>query len=147
MTEKSAIDFFVVCEQILPHILSMEIDEEKQDIPSNYTQVRRGGKAVDSDHVPVQMNLNIKIIPTRPTRVSLYDFKNEQGRQSFKHLTSNTNSFSKCFESMQPLQVQRENWKQTLESYCQKAFPKIRVRRHKRETFSRKSKKMEKHLT
>ena len=30
---------------------------------------------------------------------------------------------------MQTLQVQSENWKQIFESYCQKAFPKVRVRK------------------
>ena len=93
----------------------MEIDEEKSDIPSNYTQVRKGGKAIDSDHVPIQINLNIKIISTRPTRVSLHNFKNEEGRKTFKDLTSNTNSFTEYFKSMQPLQVQCENWKNVLE--------------------------------
>ena len=91
--------------------------------------MRKGGKAVDSDHVPVQINLNIKIIPTHPTRVSLYNFKSEQGRKTFKDLTSLTTSFTDCFKSMQTLQVQSENWKQIFESYCQKAFPKIRVRK------------------
>ena len=107
----------------------MNIDEEKQDIPTNYTQVRKGGKSVDSDHVPLHINLNFKIIPTRPTRIIFYNFKNEQGRDTFRNLTSCTNSFSKCFESMQSLQVQCETWKHTLMSYCKKAFPKIRVRR------------------
>ena len=76
VTEKSVLYFLVVSEQILPHIVSMEIDDEKNNIPSNYTQVRKGGKAVDSDHVPVQINLSFKIIPAHPTRVSLYNFKN-----------------------------------------------------------------------
>ena len=61
----------------------MHIDEDKQDVPTNYTQVKKGGKAVDSDQVPLHINLNFKIIPTRPTRIMLYNFKNEQGRDTF----------------------------------------------------------------
>ena len=40
--ENSILEFFVVCEEMLPHITSMEVDEGKPDISSNYTQVRRG---------------------------------------------------------------------------------------------------------
>ena len=107
----------------------MNIDEDKQDVPTNYTQVKKGGKAVDSDHVPLQINLNFKVIPTRPTRIILYNFKNEQGRDTFRNLTRDTNSFSKCFESKQSLQVQCETWKNTLMSYFKKTFQNIRVRR------------------
>ena len=145
-TEKSILDFFVVSETVLPYIVSMEIDEEKSDVPSNYTQVRKGGKAIDSDHGAIQMNLNIKIIPTRPTRESLYNFKNEEGRKTFKDLTSNTNSFTECFKSMQPLQVQCENWKNVLESYCWKAFPKIRIRKHSKPSESDKLVKQRNYL-
>ena len=129
--EKSIIDFFVVSEQILPHITSMEIDEKKINIISNYTQVRRGGKVVDSDHVPLEMNLDLKVIPTRPTRSIVYNFKNEQGRNTFTKLTSETIDFSNCFLSVQPLQNQCELWKQTLETYCKKSFPRIRLKKRK----------------
>ena len=54
--EKGILDFFVVCNRILPLIKCMEIDERKQNIPTNYTQVKKGGKAVDSDHVPIEMD-------------------------------------------------------------------------------------------
>ena len=116
---------------MLPHITSMEIDEAKLNIPSNYTQVRRGGRVVDSDHVPIEMNLDLKILPTHPIRSTIYNFKSQQGRDTFKKLTSETNDFSKCFQSTQSLQVQSELWKQTLESYCQKSFSRIRLKKRK----------------
>ena len=60
--EKSILDFFVVNNKILPFIKSMTIDE--LNIPTNYTQVKKGGKAVNSDHVTVEVNIEVKIIPT-----------------------------------------------------------------------------------
>ena len=113
----------------------MEIDEDKNHIPTNYTQVRKGGKATDSDHVPLELFLNVKILPTKPTRKVMYNFKNELGRQLFKNLTSETNQFTKCFDSVQPLQKQCDQWKITLDSYCKQAFPVIRLRQ-KKPTFS-----------
>ena len=84
--ENSILDFFVVCEKMLPRITSMEIDEAKLNIPSNYTQVRRGGRVVDSDHVPIEMNLDLKILPTHPTRSTIYNFKSQQGRDTLRNL-------------------------------------------------------------
>ena len=68
----------------------MEIDEGKSDIASNYTQVRKGKKAVDSDHVPIEININMKILPTRPTQNIFLNFKNKQARETFTELTTNT---------------------------------------------------------
>ena len=127
-TEKSVLDFFVVCKRVLTFVQKMNIDEQRTDIPTNYTQVRRGGKAVDSDHMLLEMHLDLKVIPTKPTRTILYNFKSEQGRKIFKELTTITSDFTNCFESRQPLQFQCEEWKNLLQSYCKKSFQKIRVR-------------------
>ena len=127
--EKGVLDFFVVCNRILPLIKSMEIDEMKTNIPTNYTQVRKGGKAVDSDHVPIELDLDIKVIPTRPARETIYNFKNLKGREMFQNLTTETKDFTHIFDSMEPLLVQCEQWKLKLESYCKKSFPKLRITR------------------
>ena len=106
----------------------MDVDESKSNIASNYTQVRKGKKAVDSDHVPLEINIDMKIVPTKPTRNIVLNFKNYQAREIFKELTTHTEEFTKCFETLKPLQEQCETWKETLESYCKKTFPKIRIK-------------------
>ena len=141
ISEKSILDFFVVCKRILPHITSMHIDEDKQNILTNYSQVKKGGHAVDSDHVPLEINIDLKLLPTKPTRNVMFNFKNEQGRERFKEITSNTCEFTDCFESMQSLQLQCEQWERKLISYCEKAFPKIcmRTRKIKRSAADKKN--------
>ena len=128
MQEKSIIDFFVVCKRILPHITSMHIDEDKKEILTNYSQVHKGKRAVDCDHVPLEININLKLLPTKPIRSVKFNFRNELGREKFQELTSLTNDFTDCLESMQPLQLQFEQWEKILMTYCEKSFPKIRVR-------------------
>ena len=48
--ELSVLDFFVVCDQVLPFIKKMVIDEQKEYILTNYQNVRNTGVAVDPDH-------------------------------------------------------------------------------------------------
>ena len=104
--EKGILDFFVVCKRILPHVTSMTIDEEKQYILTNYTQVKKGFKAVDSDHVPMELSLDLKILPARPTRVVIYNFKDEGARQVFKHSTTGTEDFTNVFNTTESILIQ-----------------------------------------
>ena len=71
---KGILDFFVVCNNIISLITGMEIDDMKKNVPTNYTRLKQGGSAVDSDHVPLELTLNMKIQPTRPTREIIYNF-------------------------------------------------------------------------
>ena len=50
---------------------------------TNYTQVKKGGRAVDSDHVPMELNIDLKMLPTRPTRVTMFNFKDWSRQGAF----------------------------------------------------------------
>ena len=119
---KGILDFFVVCNRIISLITGMEIDDMKKNVPTNYTQVRKGGRAVDSDHVPLELTLDMKIPPTRPTRVVVYNFNNKNGQNLFKQMTGNTEEFTNCFISEEPLLVQCDMWKKVLEAHCKKSI-------------------------
>ena len=45
--ERSVLDFFVVCSRVLSHITQMIVDEEMKYAVTNFSQVAKGGKAVD----------------------------------------------------------------------------------------------------
>ena len=130
--EKSVLDFFVVCSRVLPYITKMVIDEDRKHILTNYKQVRRGGKATDSDHFTQYMDLNLHFVSEKPERKEIFNFKDKKSQVIFKNITSNTNLFSKCFENNLPLEKQVENWRQVLQSHCQMAFKKIRITKKKR---------------
>ena len=95
----SILDFFVVFDRVLPFVNKMVIDERKNYILTNYQNVKRGGEAVDSDHYTQYMDLDLKFESEKPVRDEMYNFKNKVGQEKFKKITSETNNFSKCFES------------------------------------------------
>ena len=129
--EKSVLDFFVVCNRVLPHITKMKIDEEKEHILTNYTRVKFDGKATDSDHNTQYMDLELEIEDLKPKRKEIYNFKNVEGQQKFKQITSESDKFTKCFETNAPFQIQIENWREVLRSTCKESFPKIRIKKRK----------------
>ena len=129
--ELSVLDFFVVCDRVLPFVNKMVIDENKEFVLTNYQNVRHGGHAVDSDHYTQYMDMDLEFESEKPQRVEIYDFKNKEGQKKFKKLTSETDVFSKCFSDGRPLLLQIKEWKYLLEKYCQNSFRKIRIRKKK----------------
>ena len=73
--ENSVLDFFVVCNRVLPYIMKMKIDEEKEHVLTNYTRVKSDGKATDSDHNTQYMDLNLEIEDLKSKREEIFNFK------------------------------------------------------------------------
>ena len=116
--EESILYFFVVCSKVLPFVKRMVIDESKNYILTNYRQVGKTGKSIDSDHFTEYLDLDIALENVKPERVEIFSFKEEKSQLKFKTLTSETMDFSQCFEDGKPLLQQIRNWQQTLKTYC-----------------------------
>ena len=127
--ENSILDFFVVCDQVLPFLKKMIIDEEKRYILTNYQNVKKGGEAVDSDHFTQYLDIDLQFESEKPQRVEIYNFKEREAQIKFRKLTSETDEFSKCFTDETPLLQQVNNWRGILEKYFKKSFSKIRIRK------------------
>ena len=56
--EESILDFFVVCSIVLPFVSKMVIDHTKSHVLTNYKQMKKTGKAIDSDHYTEFLDLN-----------------------------------------------------------------------------------------
>ena len=64
-SEKSTIDFFVVCQRVLPFVKYMEIDNGKNHMLTNYIHTIGEGKTVNSDHLPLKMNVDLQAFPCK----------------------------------------------------------------------------------
>ena len=129
--ERSILDFFIVCTRVLPFITKMVIDEKKEYILTNYKPAKTGEKAKDSDHFTQYLDIDLKICPSKPVRKEFFNFNNKESQKTFKTITSNSNDFSKCFETQKPLLEQIDEWRMVLKSKCQDAFKKVRIRNKK----------------
>ena len=66
--EESILDFFIVCDQVLPYVTRMQIDEQKKYVLTNYEQVRKGGKAADTDHATQILDIKLTVSSEKPER-------------------------------------------------------------------------------
>ena len=109
VVEESVLDFFIVCNRVLPFVKKMVIDEEKKYILTNYKQAKKGGKAVDSDHFTEYMDIDLNFVSEKPERIEIFNFKDEKSQLNFRKST--TEDFTNCFEDDAPLLSQIERWR------------------------------------
>ena len=64
----STIDFFIVCNNVLPFVNEMVIDNDKNHTITNFRNTK---KPTDSDHSPMWLKLNLKICPEKNENVVL----------------------------------------------------------------------------
>ena len=70
-TEKAVLDFFIVCNKILPFIIKMLIDEDRKFSLTNFN-----GKVKDSDHFTLILEVNLSLQRTKKQRMEMFNFKN-----------------------------------------------------------------------
>ena len=118
-TEMSVLDYFVVCEQILPFVNRMVVDEGKQYALSNYFYSNGTSHKKDSDHNTLILYLNIQLPIFRSERQEMFNFKNEECQKTFFELTNNTSVLSQCFEMSENVKNQSKKCFKQLNSFFQ----------------------------
>ena len=131
-SQNSVLDFFVVCQQILPFVTEMFIDDKGKYQITNYIPVKMNKRAVDSDHAILYMDLNVKIKKEKPIRKHVFNFKHYESQQYFKKITSETLLFTECFRNDTDIMEQIKNWQTTLFKFIGKSFKVSRVRKKKK---------------
>ena len=100
-SEKSVIDYVVVCTRVLPYITAMIIDEANQFITTNYTQAKTAKvKAINSDHNTQFVKLNLKVAPFKKVNREIFNLKNLECQISFKRSTEKQMIFLHVLKEM-----------------------------------------------
>ena len=108
--KKSTIDFFVVCERVVTYVKSLKIEDGTNHILTKY---KTGNKAINSDHKLLVMDVLLRVPPTKKVKVEIIDFKDVNSQEKFKEITLQTELFTNCTNSLQPMQQQANKWLQS----------------------------------
>ena len=124
-TTKTIIDFFIVCDQILPLVSRMKVDEEGE-----FQITRYKGKTVKSDHNMLKLEINLEFHKeTKHDNVEVFNVRNKTCQEAFCQFTSKDNRFSKCFSAGdENINVQFNRWKRQLNKSINACFKKIRLK-------------------
>ena len=122
-TSRTILDFFVVCDQMLPHVTQMKIDEKGEHSLTRYLN-----QVVQTDHNMLTLEMNLTFhTEKKHDRVEMFSFKDKHSQLTFKEYTSNTNMFSKCFLTDENIIDQFKNWQKKLKKSFHICFRKIRI--------------------
>ena len=81
------------------------------------------------------VSLNCQFEPTeiKPQRMEMFNFKNPDSQEQFRHMTTYSRQLPECFEDNSPFEKQSQNWVRRLNKLFHMCFTKIRHRKRKQE--------------
>ena len=124
-TERSVIDYILICQELAKDILEVTIDEERVHVLSRIAKK----KIVMSDHNILYSKFNISYTrKPRQIRKEFFNFKCEAGKKHFLEETSKTEKLSTCFETNKTFEEKADNFFKTLTGIFHKCFQKVRIR-------------------
>ena len=126
-TEKAILDFFVMNEKMRCFLTKVIIDENREYCLSNFSQVKKNRRVIETDHNLMFADLDISVPKRKPERVELFNFRNEECQKIFTKETNSNTSLVECFQNNLPFQTQSTNWLKTFNTILHKCFRKIRV--------------------
>ena len=77
----------------------MKIDDDKKHTLTNYKPAIKGKRATDTDHYTEVLDVELEVVPEKPQRREVFNFKDQQAQSLFKEKTSMTDKFTKCFQN------------------------------------------------
>ena len=131
-TELSVLDVFVVCDKMLPFIKKIIIDEARTHVLTNFNPIKKGVRAIETDHNTEILELELSYQKKKPERKEVFNFKNQECQNAFFEITSETTTLSGCFENENlTFEEQALKWDKTLNGIFHQSFRKIRVTENK----------------
>ena len=140
--EKSIIDFVIVCDQLLPYLQRMVIDEKRENTLTKFSSLKGTRVKSESDHNPIFVQFNLTFQRKQVfERREIFDFKNTVSQQKFHHITDNCEKLRTCFKDISSPKTAANKFLTTLNQTFQRAFTKIRIRPQKSLLHSRNNSK------
>ena len=131
---ESVIDFFVVCDKILPLVTSMTIDESGSRSLTKY----RGG-IVKSDHRMLEIKVNLMFHKDKMhERDIVFNVRNKICQNRFLNFTSEKSMFTRCFDNnYEGIEVQFNRWQRLFTKALFSCFRKVRITEDKQKPLSK----------
>ena len=99
--EKSALDYFIVCEMFYSYCVSMAIDEDRKYSLKRYYKNKNGNKVVFSDHNPLFLNLKVPWNSNiRKPRLEIFNLRNRKSQEEFYKITNENQVLSNCLQGV-----------------------------------------------
>ena len=122
--QESVLDFYVVCDKLLPLVSSMKIDELGQNSLTKYHK----GNVVTTDHSRLDMEIELEFHKEKGHKCqNAFNVRNKLCQDKFLECTSNTNIFTNCFNSSKPIDHKFKTRQSKFQKSLYACFRRVRV--------------------
>ena len=98
--QESAIDLVLISSDMVEHLVSMHIDEEKKRVLTSFTNSKNGMIKHKSDHNSIETEFSIEWKEKTETKTKeIFNFKDKEGLKKFREMTENNKKLSSIFDS------------------------------------------------
>ena len=88
--EQSVIDFVIVSNELIKHIESIHIDDDRVNVLTTNHKTKTGTTMSKSDHNLIETKLNLKWNAKEAKVFEMFNFKDVESQKRFKYQTTNT---------------------------------------------------------
>ena len=131
-SEKSVIDYVVVCEDMKNYLEEMVIDDDRIYALTKYAGTMGSKKKVVSDHNIMYCKFSILFDCAPPQiRKELFNFKSMEGQKAFFEKTSSSVELSNSFSEIRSFPHNTNIFFRELNACIHKCFKKIRIKKRR----------------
>ena len=128
-TEKSIIDYILMCEKMQKYLKEMRIDDDRIHVLHRHIKTKSGTKMITSDHNILFSRFCITFNRrSRKIRNEFFKFKCEESKKKFLEETSSNSRLSSCFSSSNDFESGANRFFKRLKGLLHKCFKKIRIK-------------------
>ena len=128
-TEKSTIDYIIVCSELAEYMTEMMVDEDRVHTLARYVKRKDGGKIVKSDHNILWGKFSLIFHrKSQKIRNEHFLFKCMDSKQIFFEETNSTKALSTSFQGNKDFLKCSEAFFKTLNGIFHKCFKKVRIK-------------------
>ena len=126
---------------MLKHLVSLNIDEERENVLTSVTNTKKGVIRQESDHNTIIKHFDIRYERREHTdRIEVFNFKDIDGQNKFKKLTEN-DTLSSIFDTKENVEIQAKQFMKKLNGILHQSFRKIRIKPQSETKFDKMFKK------
>ena len=131
-TERSVLDYFILCQEMFTFLSSMKIDEVRAHVLAKYSKKKGKVVVTESDHNPIICQFNQlwsdQSVKDKQ-RYEIFQFNDTEGMSKFTELTS-ASTLSDCIQETDVKQSGKK-WLKNFNNILHRSFKKIRVTNRK----------------
>ena len=133
-TEKSVLDYFIVCRRLFEILKKMKIDEDRSMVLTKYATKKGEKVLIESDHNPLWCIFEVEWSSfIKSEKLTIFNFRDKESQEAFKNYNDKNVKLITLVNESQDIVSGGRKWFSELKDSINKTFKKIRISKHRKD--------------